>query len=284
MERAIAKFGEYFAEKGLEGKDLPTAIVVHELIGLVIAVSAWSVSGLVGQWCKLANNRTSGTAACAGYPPALASTSMHAPCRSSPFCQACLGHPAAGLLRAAAVPRPAAPCGGRALQGPAEHAAAPGVQRSDGPSVRHHATHVLAAEGGCCNSGVVEHPGCALLRCTGLPTFPAFPAGARPGRRPPDSVAGRVAVPAGCCQAGHICIQAVGQVRAGDKFAECLARRDGRLPGLPCSHAMSRSHHPHRASCAAHSWKVVLAMKAAAGQRQLQAATQTDAGGRQKQR
>ena len=44
IERAIAKFGAYFEERGLGASDIPAAIVVHELIGLVIAAGAWTVS------------------------------------------------------------------------------------------------------------------------------------------------------------------------------------------------------------------------------------------------
>lgn len=43
FERAIAKFGAYFEERGLTPADIPAAIVVHELIGLVIAAGAWTV-------------------------------------------------------------------------------------------------------------------------------------------------------------------------------------------------------------------------------------------------
>jgi hypothetical protein len=44
MEQAVAKFGAYFHEKGLVASDIPTAIVIHEVLGLAMAVSAWTVS------------------------------------------------------------------------------------------------------------------------------------------------------------------------------------------------------------------------------------------------
>lgn len=42
-QRAVRKFGQYFEEQGLGPKDIPVAIVVHELLGLLIAAGAWTV-------------------------------------------------------------------------------------------------------------------------------------------------------------------------------------------------------------------------------------------------
>ena len=44
IDRAIAKFGDYFEQKGLKASDLPAAIIVHEFLGMIIAVTAWTVS------------------------------------------------------------------------------------------------------------------------------------------------------------------------------------------------------------------------------------------------
>jgi hypothetical protein len=43
LNRAIAKFGYYFREHGLEAADIPAAIVVHELLGAAMASAAWAV-------------------------------------------------------------------------------------------------------------------------------------------------------------------------------------------------------------------------------------------------
>jgi hypothetical protein len=43
IERAIAKFGAYFEERGLGPKDLPAAIIVHEILGMIMASAAWMV-------------------------------------------------------------------------------------------------------------------------------------------------------------------------------------------------------------------------------------------------
>ena len=42
-DRAMARFGTYFEERGLTVKDIPAAIVIHEVIGLAIAITAWTV-------------------------------------------------------------------------------------------------------------------------------------------------------------------------------------------------------------------------------------------------
>lgn len=42
-DRALSRFGDYFKEKGLQTKDIPAAIVVHEILGLAIALTAWTV-------------------------------------------------------------------------------------------------------------------------------------------------------------------------------------------------------------------------------------------------
>lgn len=44
FDRAARKFGDYFKRQGLGARDIPAAIVVHELLGLLIAASAWAVS------------------------------------------------------------------------------------------------------------------------------------------------------------------------------------------------------------------------------------------------
>lgn len=44
MERAIiAKFGAYFEERGLGPADIPAAIIVHELLGALMASAAWAL-------------------------------------------------------------------------------------------------------------------------------------------------------------------------------------------------------------------------------------------------
>ncbi len=42
IERAIKKFGGYFEERGLGAKELPAAIIVHELLGMIMASAAWT--------------------------------------------------------------------------------------------------------------------------------------------------------------------------------------------------------------------------------------------------
>ena len=44
IERAIKKFGAYFEERGLGAADLPAAIIVHEILGMMMASAAWAVS------------------------------------------------------------------------------------------------------------------------------------------------------------------------------------------------------------------------------------------------
>jgi hypothetical protein len=46
IERAIKKFGAYFQERGLGPADLPAAIIVHEVLGMIMASAAWAVSKL----------------------------------------------------------------------------------------------------------------------------------------------------------------------------------------------------------------------------------------------
>lgn len=47
IERAIQKFGAYFEERGLGPADLPAAIIVHEVLGMIMASTAWAVSFLL---------------------------------------------------------------------------------------------------------------------------------------------------------------------------------------------------------------------------------------------
>jgi len=44
IEGAIRKFGAYFEERGLGPADLPAAIIVHEVLGMIMASAAWAVS------------------------------------------------------------------------------------------------------------------------------------------------------------------------------------------------------------------------------------------------
>lgn len=44
FDRAIAKFGAYFESKGLAPSDIPAAIIVHELLGMLMASAMWAVS------------------------------------------------------------------------------------------------------------------------------------------------------------------------------------------------------------------------------------------------
>jgi hypothetical protein len=48
LARAVDKFGAYFEERGLGPRDIPAAIVVHELLGMCIATAAWMVRQLAG--------------------------------------------------------------------------------------------------------------------------------------------------------------------------------------------------------------------------------------------
>jgi hypothetical protein len=41
-DRAVANISSHFREKGLDARDIPAAIVVHEVIGLALATLAWS--------------------------------------------------------------------------------------------------------------------------------------------------------------------------------------------------------------------------------------------------
>jgi len=43
-DRAISKFGAYFESKGLGPADIPAAMIVHELLGAMMAAAAWVVS------------------------------------------------------------------------------------------------------------------------------------------------------------------------------------------------------------------------------------------------
>lgn len=43
-DRAVAKFGQYFTERGLDAADIPAAIIMHELLGMAMASAAWAVS------------------------------------------------------------------------------------------------------------------------------------------------------------------------------------------------------------------------------------------------
>ncbi|KAL4856003.1 hypothetical protein ACK3TF_003447 [Chlorella vulgaris] len=79
-QRAVAKFGAYFEEKGLGAKDVPMAIVIHEVVGLCMAVGFWAAcyslqpSKTVGRpvAAAIANSKR-GAAAQQAYNQAMAS-------------------------------------------------------------------------------------------------------------------------------------------------------------------------------------------------------------------